>query len=274
MNQAEQVSFGGTRERENEPSKLILLVRHPSQEWFDSLANKAAQRGEDIESDLPINREGIQMVGMLVDHLKSELPGLIENGDYKIYTSPTKRARQEASIIMSNLRLAHTEHTELPLPSNLVPEVSEDFSEVPFTADVVYAQALIKRAREKKQHPIELWLEEEGKKLLPRFQERVQGIQRGLKSLDQDNMGLDIVVSHRLAIALGVWLVRHPDRDPSLGYQLKLTDLREIFDDSGNLPFTSITTLAKKGVGYVVTDIGQTPHLQRPGKENLRKGTY
>ncbi len=275
MNNPEKPTFENAVEKEKEPSKRIFFIRHPSQKWFDRLVDEATARGEDIETDLPVDREGLKMVGLLSEYLKSELPKDLKDKKYSIYSSPIKRAQQEARILHKNIKLSKLDEPTLPIPKSNEVENLDFFSEVPLTADKEYARDLIKRAKEKGIHPVLLWFEEKSEELLPRFQEKLEQVKKGLDFLKSQTTKLDVVVSHRLVIALTIWTSNNPEKIKDENYNLTMDDLKEIFNYSGQLPFTSITEMDIIDDEVKVKKIGQTPHLEgNEEKEKLIKGKY
>lgn len=275
MNNPEKLTFENAAEKEKEPSKRIFFIRHPSQKWFDQLVDEATERGEDIETDLPVDQEGLKMVGLLSEYLKSELPKNLKDKEYSIYSSPIRRAQQEARILHKNIKLSKLDEPTLPIPKSNEVENLDFFSEVPLTTDKEYARDLIKRAKEKEIHPILLWFEEKGEELLPRFQEKLEQVKKGLDFLKSQSTKLDVVVSHRLVIALTIWASNNSEKVKDENYQLTIGDLKEIFGYSGQIPFTSITEMDIIDNEVKVKKIGETPHLKGDEeKEKLIKGKY
>lgn len=275
MNNPEKLTFENAAEKEKEPSKRIFFIRHPSQKWFDRLVDEATERGEDIETDLPVDQEGLKMVGLLSEYLKSELPKNLKDKEYSIYSSPIRRAQQEARILHKNIKLSKLDEPTLPIPKSNEVENLDFFSEVPLTTDKEYARDLIKRAKEKEIHPILLWFEEKGEELLPRFQEKLEQVKKGLDFLKSQSTKLDVVVSHRLVIALTIWASNNSEKVKDENYQLTIGDLKEIFGYSGQIPFTSITEMDIIDNEVKVKKIGETPHLKGDEeKEKLIKGKY
>jgi len=275
MNNPEKQIFENAAEKEKEPSKKIFFVRHPSQKWFDHLVDEATARGEDIETDLPVDQEGLKMVSLLSEYLKSELPKDLKDKEYSIYSSPIKRAQQEARILHKNIKLSKLDEPILPIPKSNEVENLDFFSEVPLTTDKEYAKNLIARAKEKRIHPVLLWLEDKGEELLPRFQEKLEQVKKGLDFLKNQITKLDIVVSHRLVIALTIWVSNNPEKIKNENYKLTMDDLNEIFNYSGQIPFTSITEMDIIDNEVKVKKIGETPHLEGDEeKEKLIRGKY
>jgi len=275
MYNPEKPTFENTVEKEKEPSKRIFFIRHPSREWFDHLVDEATARGEDIETDLPVDQEGLKMVGFLSDYLKSELPKDLKDKEYSIYSSPVKRAKQEAIILHKNIELSKLDEPTLPIPKNNEVENLDFFSEVPLTTNKEYALDLIKRAEERGIHSVLLWFEEKGEELLPRFQKKLEQVKKGIDFLKNQSTKLDVVISHRLVIALTVWASNNSEKMKDENYKLTIEDLKEIFDYSGRLPFTSITELDIIDDEIKVKKIGETPHLKGDEeKEKLIKGKY
>lgn len=273
MNNPEKPTFENIVEKEKEPQKRILFIRHPSQKWFDRLVDEATARGEDIETDFPVDQEGLKMVRFLSDYMKSELLKDLKDKEYSIYSSPTKRAQQEARILHKNMKLSKLDEPTLPIPKSNEVENLEFFSEVPLATDKEYARDLIKRAKEKGFHPVLLWFEEKGEELLPRFQEKLEQVKKGLDFLKNQPTKLDVVISHRLVIALTIWASNNPEKIKGENYKLTTNDLKEIFSYSGQLPFTSITEMDVMDDEIRVKKIGQTPHLEGDKeKEKLIKG--
>ncbi|MCK5061106.1 histidine phosphatase family protein [Candidatus Parcubacteria bacterium] len=275
MNNLEKSKFENVVEKEKEPSKRIFFIRHPSQKWFDCLVDEATERGEDIETDLPVDRDGLKMVRFLSEYLKSELPKDLKDKEYSIYSSSIKRAKQEAGILHKNIKLSKLDEPTLPIPKNNEVENLDFFSEVPFTIDKEYARELIKKAKEKGIHPVLLWFEEKGEELLPRFQKKLEQVKKGIDFLKNQPTKLDVVVSHRLAIALTIWVSNNIEKIKDENYKLTIDDLKEIFDYSGQLPFTSITELDIMDDEIKIKKIGETPHLKGDKeREKLIKGKY
>jgi len=275
MNGTEGQFFENVVEKERGPSKRILFIRHPSQKWFDALVDRAVARGEDIETDLPVDREGLKMVGFLSEYLRSELPKDLGDGEYSIYSSRIRRAMEEAEILRTNIKLSKLDNPDLPTPRNNEVEPLDFLAEVPLTSDKEYANHLIKLSKERKIHPVVLWLEEKGEELLPRFQEKLEQIKDGLNFLKSQSTKLDLAFSHRLTIATIIWAGNNSEKIKVDDYKLTMDDLKQIFDYSGRLPFTSITEMDVTDDDIKIKTIGETPHLEgEEGKEKLIKGKY
>ena len=110
-------------------SGLFYVVSY----WKINILAEADERGEDIETHVPIDREGLKMTRLLSQYSQEKLPDIIKEEEKKkeftIYTSPIKRAKNMANIISKNLKLAHTENPEVPIPKTNIPEELENGSD-------------------------------------------------------------------------------------------------------------------------------------------------
>ncbi len=262
-------------ETEKEPQKRILLIRHPSQELFWKLVDEASERGEDVETYLPVSKEGLAMVKNLSEYLKTELPNQVKDKEYGIYSSPIKRADSEANILLKNIKLSKTEKTDLPMPADNEVQHLDSFKEIPFSSDKEYVKDLIKRAKERNIPLIELWREDKGEEILLEIQKKVDELKKGFEHLKNRKTSLDIVISHRLTIATAIWLASNPEKMEDEEYELTMDDLDEIFNYGAQLPFTSITEIDVVEDDLKLKELGTTPHLEGDeDKEKLIKGTF
>lgn len=257
-------------EKEKDIQKIILFIRHPCPQWIEALMEHASKHGEDVETYLPLNSEGLKMVRHLVSYMKPELTEKISDNDYKLFSSSAKRAHSAADIILKNLRLAKTHDPRMPKPVNEPTEILKSFNEIMISDDREYILDLISRANEKSIHPLRLWLEENGKEIMPKFQKKFEEMKEGLKHLENESTKLNIVISHMLAISVAVFIANNPEKVKDDKYELTLEDLDEIFSYGSKLPFTSITQFNVLGDSQMeVKNIGETPHLE--GNEETKR---
>ena len=255
-------------ERESKPSKIVLLVRHPSVKWFEQLLEKAELEGKDIETYAPIDKEGLKITGLLSEYLQNELPQTLGDTDlnrnYSIYTSPIKRAKHMADILSKNIKLSHTEDPEIPIPANNEPIELDSFSEVSFISKKQEALDLVKEAEQKGVHPVKFWFEKNQDEVITKLNEKLPDVEEGLRSLEDSKTPLNILFSHRITLALTLWLIEQK----KLGRKdLAITreDLPEIIKLTGKMAYTSISEIRlqeKEGEKkWFVQSIAETPHL-------------
>lgn len=272
-------TFPEQKEKESKPEKIALFIRHPSVKWLDMLLEKAEAEKQDIETHVPVDVEGLRMTKLLADYLKTDLPHVLEkkdlNKEFTIYTSPIKRAKSEAEIVTENLKLAHTDNPEVPIPKNNKPIEVDYFGEIPFTNKKEEALKLVKEAKEKGMHPVKLWFEKEPEKIIAKLNGSLPKIKKGLELLEKSDTSVNIVFSHRLAMGLTFWLIEQKQFGRK---KLKITknDLPKIMELVGKIAYTSISETrlqkAKKGKGWIVDSIAKTPHLEK--ESGLRKGMF
>jgi broad specificity phosphatase PhoE len=106
-------------------------------------------------------------------------------------------------------------------------------------------------------------LDLEGENLLPRFQEKLADVRRGLEYLKQQNTKLDLVVSHGLTIAVVIWAMSNPDKYNDPEYKLTMDDLSTILNQAKIISCTSLTELDVFGDKTVVKDVALNPHLNK-----------
>ncbi len=272
-------TFAEQKEKEPKPEKIVLFIRHPSVKWLDMLLEKAEAEKQDIEIHVPVDAEGLKMARLLADYLKKDLPQIFEKGDlnkeFTIYTSPIKRAKSEAEIVTENLKLAHTDNPEIPIPKNNEPIEVDYFSEIPWTGKKEEALKLVDEAGKKGVHPVELWFKKEPKKIIDRLNDSLPKIEMGLKLLEKSDTPVNIVFSHRLSMGLTLWLIEQKQ----LGRKkLKVgkNDFTRIMELTGKIAHTSISETrlqeTKKGKKWVIDSIAKTPHLKK--EPEYKKGVF
>lgn len=272
-------AFPEQKEKEPKPEKIALFIRHPSVKWLDMLLEKAEAEEQDIETHVPVDVEGLKMTRLLTDYLKRDLPQVFEkenlNKEFTIYTSPIKRAKSEAEIVTENLKLAHTDNPETPIPKNNEPIEVDYFGEIFWINKKEEALNLVKEAEKKGVHPVKLWFEKEPDKIVTRLNDSLPKIKKGLKLLEKSDTPVNIVFSHRLAMGLTFWSIEQKQ----LGRKkLKVgkNDLPRILELVGKIGYTSISEArlheAGKGKGWAMHFIAETPHLKKePG---AKKGAF
>src|SRR3989344_1563775 len=78
--------------------------------------------------------------------------------------------------------------------------------------------------------------------------------------LQQSPTNTDVLIAHRLTIAVAIWLSEHPEKRAD-DYELNVDDLSEIFQNSGRLPFSSISEIEIVNDEFSVKEVGATHHL-------------
>lgn len=253
-------------EKEREPKKRIVLIRHPEQDFKLKIPMESVKEGEDINIHSPITKRGLKQIRQLLEYLEKEFPWKVLDGEYSIYSSPIKRAKGAADILNTNIRLKTTDGVETPIPINNNETILNCFSEVTFATDIVTDNKIAEEARRKGVSFVNAWLEMEGEKLLPRFQSKLNDIRKGFAYLEQRPTKLDIVVSHGMVIATTIWAANNPKKFKDLKYKLIMEDLREIIECSKSISHTSITEFNIYDDGISVEKIGITPHLEKGDK--------
>ena len=253
-------------EKEREPRKIIVLIRHPEQDFKLKRPMELAKEGEDINTHSPITRQGLKQLRQLSEYLEKEFPWKVLDGEYSIYSSPIKRAQRAADILETNIKLKTTDGAKIPTPVNNSDAILNCFSEVIFATDIATDDKIIKEAEIKGASVVDVWLEMEGEKLLPRFQSKLDDIRKGFTYLEQQPTKLDIVVSHGLAIATTIWAVNNPKKFKDLEYELIMEDLKEIIKYSKDIPHTSITEFNVYDDGINIGRVGEIPHLEEKDK--------
>ncbi|MBZ9577588.1 histidine phosphatase family protein [Patescibacteria group bacterium] len=233
--------------------KTVLFVRHPSVRWTDGLLRKAEQEEKDIETYVPIDKQGMEMVKLLLVYLKANLPRILKRRPFKIHTSPLKRAKDMARIISKGL----AEHLS----------VLEYFTEVPWINKKAEALAIVEEARQKRIHPVKLWLNKEElcSKILQKLNNHLLLIEQGLKYFEESTTPVNIVFSHRLTITLTLWLIQQKNKRRKNLTIIK-DDLSDITTLTGKLAYTSISQIELSAKGWDIVSIGQVPHLEKEPK--------
>ena len=233
--------------------KTVLFVRHPSVRWTDRLLRKAEQEGKDIETYVPIDKPGMKMVKLLLSYLKANLPGILRRRSFKIFTSPIKRAKDMARIISKGL----AKHLS----------VLEYFTEVPWIDKKAEALAIVEEARQKGIHPVKLWLNKEElcSKILQKLNNHLPLIEQGLKHFEESTTLVNIVISHRLAITLTLWLIQQKNKGRK-NLTITKDDLPAITALTRKIAYTSISQIELSAKDWNIVSIGQVPHLEKEPK--------
>lgn len=252
-------------EKEKDPEKLILFIRHPSIKWIDSLLAKADQKGEDIETYVPIDQEGLKMTRLLSQYFQERLPDIIEEEDKKqeftIYTSPIKRSKSMANIVSKNLKLAHTENPEIPIPKSNLPMELDYFAEAPLLFDKEEIKKLTEQARKKRKQLLEILFERDPEKVITILEEHREKIDQGLEYLSKKSeTPIDIVFTHKFVITFILWLIeqRKTGRED---IRFTKEDFSRFLEISKEIPYTSITEITTKEGKFEVQSKPTTPHI-------------
>lgn len=253
-------------EKEREPRKRIVLIRHPEQDFKLKRPMELVKEGEDINTHSPVTRQGLKQVRQFSEYLEKDFPWKVLDGEYSIYSSPIKRAQRAAAILETNIRLKITDGVKIPVPVNNSDAILNCFSEVIFATDVATDDKIIKEAKIKGVSVVDVWLEMEGEKLLPRFQRKLNDIREGFDYLKQQPTKLDIVVSHGLTISTAIWAMTNPKKFEDLEYKLTMEDLKEIIKYSKDISHTSITEFNIYDDGINIGRVGEIPHLEEKDK--------
>ena len=269
-------------EKEPKIEKIVLLVRHPSVEWLNVILDKAEEEGKDIETYTPVDKKGLKMTRFLSRYLQTEyLQNYLTEAigkknidkDYTIWSSPIKRALSEAKIISKNIKLAHIENPNIPIPKNNQPIIDEHFEEVPWIINKQEALSLIQEAKQKGIHPVKLWFEKYPDEIIDKLNKKLTDIKEGLNILENSETPIDIVFTHRLTGALMLWLIEQKGKKYE---DLTITkeDLPRIMELCGRVAYTSISEIRKikdqQGEYWKVQSVGETPHLD----DDLKQGTF
>ena len=262
-NPMERILSQGSPEKEPQPKKRIVLIRHPEVNYRLVTPIKRAAPGEDINTHSPISMKGLEHTRLLAEQLVQEFPWPVKDLEYAFYSSPIKRARSEAEILEGVVRLSVADGKQIPVPANNNREIVEDFSEVLFTDDPREDEVITKEARKRGLKAVDVWLEREGEKLLPRFQTKLAEVQRAFAYLKEQPTKLDLVVSHGLTIAVSVWAMKNSERLVDQEYKLTLEDLTEIIEISKQVGNTSLTEFEVFDQEVKPKSIGLTPHIPK-----------
>jgi broad specificity phosphatase PhoE len=250
------------KEKERQPRKIIVLIRHPKQQFMFKQSKKlAVKEAEDIETNLPISVKGLRQIRKLSEYMVKEFPWPVDSKEYAIYASPVKRARHGADILETRIRLKIADGVNIPVPVNNNREILECFSEVVFAADKETDARVTGEAKKRGADVIDTWLDLENEKLLPRFQNKFEDIRQGFDYLKKKSTKVDLVVSHHLAIAVAIWATDNSEKFKDEKYQLTMNDLKEIIGYSKKISHTSMTEFNVYDDGIRMGKVGVTPHL-------------
>lgn len=239
--------------------QTVLFIRHPSVVWSEELFRKAELENKDIETYVPIDEKGWEMVKLLLDYLKRDPSQILSGKSLGIFTSPIKRAKDLAETIGKGLSVQPTE--------------LDFFTEVPFSTKTEEALTFIEMAKQQGIHPAKLWFEKRGAQgeLLEKLNYHLPLLAKGLELLEGSATSVDIVFSHRAAIALTLWLIQERNRRRE---NLTITeiDIPALSAIGGKIAYTSVSQTELKTKRWDVVSIAQVPHLE--GKPQLVGGTF
>jgi|GEM_PF-3801499 len=276
----QSLSIEDSLEKEQKPSRVILLIRHPSVHWNDFVLDRAEHEGKDIETHTPIDTEGLTMIEFLKDHLQAylskDLPSELQtknlDGKYRILTSPVKRAKDEADIVSTGLNLGHLDNREIPAPKGPIQE-DRALTEIFWMGSKKQAMNFMSEAKEVNVHPVKFSLENaDPAELAKRFNERMSDVKEILEKFKDQTVPVDLVFSHRLILTLIIWAMKQKNEGRK---DLIVTenDIPGIIDLCGQVAYTSISEIwLTKDNKWFIKSIGETPHLNEAS--GLRKGTY
>lgn len=241
--------------------KTVLLIRHPSVVWSEKFFKKAELENKDIETYVPIDEKGWEMVERLLEYLKGYLPQILRGGTLGIFTSPIKRAKDMANMISKGLSVQPTE--------------LDFFIEVPVSTRIKDVLVIIEAAEKLGVHPAKLWFEEEVNKKRDEFLKKLNYhlslLTKGLEWLENSAASLNIVFSHRAAIALTLWLIQERNKGrTNLTFTEK--DIPALSLIAGKIAYTSVSQIKLKAKKWNIVSIAQVLHLE--GKPQLVTGTF
>lgn len=239
--------------------KTVLLIRHPSVVWREKDFRRAEREGKEVETYVPIDENGWKMAECLLDHLKRELPGILDGEPLAIFTSPLKRARDLAKMIGKAFSV---QLTELGF-----------FTEVPATTNTEEMMAIIKAAEKRRVPAAKLWFEENEnqKELLEKLNYHLSLLAKGLRVLENSATSVSLVFSHRAAIALILWLIQERNRGRE---NLVFTerDIPALSAIAGKIAYTSVSQIEFRAGRWDIVSIAQVPHLK--WEPHLVRGTF
>lgn len=238
--------------------KTVLLIRHPSVVWRERDFRRAEREGKEVETYVPIDKNGWKMAKCLLDHLERELPGILDGEPLAIFTSPLKRARDLAKTIGKAFSV---QPTELGF-----------FTEVPATTNTKEMMAIIKAAEKRGVPAAKLWFEENENQneLLEKLNYHLSFLAKGLRVLENSATSVSLVFSHRAAIALTLWLIQERKKRENLTFAEK--DIPVLSAIGGKVAYTSISQIEFRDGRWDTVSIAQVPHLK--WEPHLVRGTF
>lgn len=273
-NDAERTGGGdlaeGVFEKERTPERVFLFVRHPSVQWLDRILEEAEEKGEDVETYVPIDRAGLKMTRQLSDYFQEHLADFFrtrpefqkhERQRVSIYTSSIKRARDLATIITRNLKLNALENQDAPVPISGKPVELEFFAEAPLLVMTKQeAQELLARSRAMGREILEFLFEQDPDRVVNRLEEQRKKIEEGLEYLlRRSKTPLAIVFAHKFVIALVVWLAQQKKAGRE-NLEFTQEDFPRLLEITKLVAHTSITELASIRNELEVKSMPAIPH--------------
>lgn len=228
--------------------KTVILVRHPSYVLTRDLYKQGELDDRDVETFVPIDERGWKMTKYLLNYFRSQLPKILKQGKLGIFTSPIKRSRDMATTIAKGLSTAFAE--------------LNFFTEVTFFKKADEALALFERAKQKRMHVVELWFQESPDEIVRKANDHLPLLQKGLEYLQNSATSVDIVFSHRFAIALTIWLIQEKNKGRK-DLTITVKDLPNISKITGKMAYTAISQIEFKAGKWTIVSVGQVPHLKK-----------
>lgn len=255
--------------------KIAVFIRHPSVRLEQALESGDEETSwDELEDKVSIERgAGHEMSKNFAKHLIQEVPEIIktERGsrEYAIYSSPIHRAEALAKYAFMNLKSAHRENPDIPLPKGK-PEIIENFAEIP----MAYKKGKMLEILEKinsEGKPImsamEEWFKSDPKFIASVFEKERGRVSDGLKRLETEPTPVSLIFTHRLVTGFMLWLTEHQGEDKTVSAD----DLPQIMDISRKLPYTSESEIGLKDGKWHILREGDTSHLK---DKSLVKGTF
>ena len=250
-------------------SKVVLLVRHPSVKWVESLFSRAEEENQDIETHVPVDTAGLALTRRLSHYFKENLGSILQQGElepqFSIFTSPIKRAKTEADIVSTNLKLSHTDDSSIPTPANNEPVISDLFGEVPWVKNKDEALSLRKESESRGIPLIQCWYERNPALVRERFSDELERVKQALEELSQSSTDFNIAFSHRLTIAMVLWLIEKGGQ----AEEVTDDDAQRILEIGKEISHTSISELRQfEDAGkkqWQIVSVGATPHIEQNG---------
>lgn len=248
-------------------TKTLIFIRHPQFAQFDRLFLDDPNR--DVEEKMPISRLGLKQARLLAEHLKQTTARGTQT--IGIYCSPTKRAKELAEIVATNLKLAKA-HENLPVGRirSGHPQVVEALAEVVVGVRKAESQAIEAEAKRTKKGFFPVWFEKHPKEAARRMEQKRQETAKALQKILSAPEPMAIIFSHGGALTALLWHLQQTSQGKNP--RISTANMPRVLELRTRIGHTSISRASFRNRMPVFVRTGKFPHLKKePG---LITGTF
>lgn len=181
--------------------KIAVFVRHPSVRLEQALESGDDETSwDELENKVLIERgAGHEMSKEYIQHLIQEIPEIVkgEKGprEYVIYSSPIHRAEALSRYALLNLKSAHKNNPDIPLPKEAI-ETTGNFAEIPMAYKKGKILEILKKVVSEGRptmSAMEDWFKSDPEFIASVFEGERQRVLDGLKKIETDPIPVNLI---------------------------------------------------------------------------------